>query len=92
MIKGVNPNKIKREKKNKLITFMQAFESRMAAKSERLSPRTVEGYEVAVERYIPDWKNKALENITKNMVMERYGEITKKHGATSATRTMRVLR
>ena len=90
MTKGINPNRVKRDKQVEIINFMQAFESRLAAKSEKLSSRTISDYKMVVRLYFRDWWQRSLEDITKNMIMQRYGDITKKHGADAATKAMRV--
>ena len=92
MIKGVNPNKLKKEQRNKkpeIVTLAQASVKRVEAKGDKLSKVTALGYENMLKRYLSDWGNKSLADITKEMIMQRYSEITKNHGPYVATQAMR---
>lgn len=90
MINGTNPNKVKKENKSEIITFQQAFDKRIEAKGSKLSETTVAGYKSIMSRYLSDWKNKSLTDITKSMIMDRYAHITKEHGPYVATQAMRM--
>lgn len=90
MTKGINPNRVKREKKMEVTTLSEAFESRIKAKSAKLKRESIAGYRSIMRQHLSDWQNRSLEDITKTMIMHRYGEITRKYGPDAATRAMRV--
>lgn len=90
MTRGVDPNLVKREKKMEVTTLLEAFESRIKAKSAKLGAFTVRNYRRIVRQHLCDWQNRSLQDITKTMIMHRYGEITRKYGPDAATRAMRV--
>jgi integrase len=90
MARGINPNAIKKEKARKRLTFGEAFEKFIEIKQD-LSVRTVVDYRHAIDRYLEDWKNKPLDQITKEMVVQRNSYIRHNHGGAVATKSMRVL-
>lgn len=90
MARGIDPNAIKKEKARKRLTFGDAFEKFLEIKQD-LSPRTVIDYTQAVNRYLDDWEGKPLDQITKEMVMQRNSHIRQNHGGAVATKAMRVL-
>lgn len=90
MTKGINPNRVKRDKKVKITTFEDAFEGRLENKEKVLSPSTIADYRRAVKNHLSDWNRRALQDITKNMVLERYRAIAKKYGEDAATKVMRI--
>lgn len=90
MTKGIDPNRVKREKKTEVTTLQEAFESRIKAKSGKLRHTTITGYRCIMRQHMSDWMSRSLEDITKPMIMHRYGEITRKYGQAAATRSMRV--
>jgi len=90
MSKGINPNQEKRQSRVKAITLQDAFEQRMAAKSTKLSQRTLSDYRGIIESYLKDWKNLSLFDITKDMIMQRFAHISVNHGQATANKTFRV--
>lgn len=90
MARGIDPNAIKKEKARKRLTFGDAFEKFLEVKQD-LSIRTVDDYKKAVKNYLEDWKNKPLDQITKEMVVQRNSYIRQNHGGAVATKAMRVL-
>ena len=90
MANGENPNTTKRLLR-KRVTLVEAFESYLENRKE-LSPKTIYDYRRAIELYLKDWQRKPLQEITKNMVMERHSKLGDKHGQSTANGTMRVLR
>ena len=86
MAKGINPNEDKAQKKVKGVTLEQAFKEFLESR-KNLKPRTIYDYQrfmgmlpekEGVERkksktaWFADWRNRALVDITKEMVAHRH--------------------
>ena len=87
---GVDPIVEKKALKVRGVTLSQAFEDYLTARKS-LKPSTIFDYQRAMKEAFPDWQNKPLLDITKDMVSKRH----KKIGETSQARAnlaMRVLR
>ena len=88
--RGLNPNDAEKARKARGMTLVQAFEDFLKARSS-LKPRTIYDYRRILNTYLADWQNKALVDVTKDMVEQRHREL----GASSpaqANLTMRFLR
>ncbi len=72
------------------VTLQEVFNDYLVSRSD-LKPITVKDYSVAIERYLADWLNKPIIEITKDMIELRHREHGKKSKA-RANNTMRVLR
>lgn len=90
MAMGVNPNKAKRIEASKTITVKEAFDSYLDNKTH--AKATVVAYQRTLRLHIADWRNKPLMELTKQMVLHRHRDVTKKHGAYQANAVMRHLR
>ena len=101
---GVDPTNEKKAERVRGINLADAFDAYM--KDRKLSDNTTDNYNTVMRKYLYDWQDKALRDITRDMVISRHGSITSgtlKPGpdyidkqmtasASSANKTMRVLR
>jgi integrase len=72
------------------ITLQGALDAHLAEKSHR--PRTAESYKYHVAHYLKGWKNKAVADISRQMVRDLFADLKRKHGDTTASGVMRTLR
>lgn len=72
------------------ITLGDAFEKYVETKA--LRPRTLAGYQRAIDRDLKAWKAKPLKDITGAMAVTRHAELCKQASPTVAMRAMQVLR
>ena len=87
---GIDPLAEKRAKEAKSVTLIQAFDDYFLARNT-LSESTIKDYKRSIDGYFLDWQNKALLDISKDMVEKRYRALGKK-SASRANNAMRVLR
>ena len=93
MSKGIDINAQKREVRSRDITLAQALESHLERmRREERSDITMADYEDMVDRYLADWKNRPLVEITRSNIADRHTRIGTKNGKVTANRTMRVFR
>lgn len=90
MSKGINPNDQAREQKTRSMTLQQVFEDFLLAR-KALKPRTIYDYKRIMGTYLMDWNNKAMAEITKDMIAKRHADLGKNSQA-QANLTMRFLR
>ena len=81
----------RKERKCKAITLSQVFEDYIKARKS-LKPATIIDYRRALNQVIPDWTNKKLLSITKDMIARRHSEHGKKRSKARANLAMRLLR
>ncbi len=72
------------------ITLARAMDAHLEEKP--LRPATVEGYRYHLSQYLKPWKNKAVADISRQMVRDLYADLKRKHGDTTAASVMRTLR
>ena len=72
------------------ITLARALDSHLDEKAHR--PRTEEGYRYHVDHYLKNWRNKAVADISRQMVRDMYSDLKRKHGEPTAASVMRTLR
>ena len=72
------------------ITLKGALDAHLAEKSHR--PRTAESYKYHVDHYLKPWRNRAIADISRQMVRDLYAELKRKSGDTTAAGVMRTLR
>jgi integrase len=87
---GQNPIKEENARKAKSATLLDAFENYLLARKD-LKPYTIKDYTRSIDTSLKDWQNKALTDITKDMVEIRHRELGKRSHA-RANNTMRLLR
>lgn len=88
--KGINPNDEAKERKARSMTLQHVFKDFLAAR-KALKPRTIYDYKRIMGTYLVDWNNKAIGDISKDMVAKRHAELGKTSKA-QANLTMRFLR
>ncbi len=88
--RGLDPIAEKQARRSKEVTLEEAFEDYLTTRKD-LKPSTIKDYKKALNTYLPDWRNKSITDITKDMVEARHARIGKKSHA-RANGTMRVLR
>lgn len=90
MTKGISPNDVNKEEKARGVTLDQALADFLEARKS-LRPTTVYCYKRCIKCYLPDWKNRPLLEITKDMVAKRHTLIGQRSKA-QANLVMRYLR
>lgn len=86
-----NPTAEKKQKELRATTLQKAFDDFLIAR-KNLKPRTLYDYQRLMKVAFPDWQNKALVNINKEMVAKRHTKIGAEHGEAYANLAMRFLR
>jgi len=87
---GVNPNKVKKDKKTKFTTLGVVMSDYIRVK-HKLKPKTVSDYHSLFNNFLMDWEHLELTKITQRMVQDRHLKIGKK-SPYRANATMRLLR
>lgn len=67
MSQNINPNAIDKENKLKQKTLSDAYEDYMAAR-QYLKPTTKRDYKKCMEKYLLEWAQKPLTEITRGMI------------------------
>lgn len=89
MAEGINPVAEKKAAKVRAVTLGDAFKAYL--KSHDLKPRTIQDYQAIMKEAFPDWQDKAIVGITRDMVERRHAKLgTRSHAR--ANNAMRVLR
>ena len=86
---GVNPNKVKKDKKTKFTTLGVVMSDYIRVK-HKLKPKTVSDYHSLFNNFLMDWEHLELTKITQRMVQDRHLKIGKK-SPYRANATMRLL-
>lgn len=97
MSQGINPNEEKRKRiieedvrtniEKQKPTVKAAFDNYLALKS--LKPRTVQDYIVVRDKYLVDWHNFKLDEVSRKMIQEKHAELSQSSKA-QANMAMRV--
>lgn len=90
MSKGINPNDLAQEQKTRSMTLQHVFQDFLIAR-KALKPRTIYDYKRIMSTYLADWNNKAVADITKDMIAKRHSDLGQNSQA-QANLTMRFLR
>ena len=88
--RGIDPIAEKRAKEAKTVTLIEAFDDYFLSRTN-LKESTIKDYRRSINGYFSDWQSKALLDITKDMVEQRFRLLGKKSPA-RANNAMRVLR
>ena len=91
MGEGIDPNKARQEELAQKLTVAAAFDAFFLAKPN-LATCTVEGYRRTLRRYLPDWKNLPIREISRQMVLLRHRKISEKFGPITANNSFRHFR
>lgn len=91
--KGGNPIAERKAKKIRGVTLRRAFADYLSARKS-LKPLTVKDYHRVLQQVVPDWMEKPITSISKDMIVRRhtqYGESNSKAGANLAMRLLRAI-
>jgi integrase len=94
--KGVDHNAVKAERRAKSATLSSVFEQFKEARN--LRPKTLSVYTGAINRCFPDWLDKPVTDISKDMIEQRYSKLLNStwargtSGVAQAHQGMRTLR
>ncbi|MBK8973840.1 MAG: integrase family protein [Hahellaceae bacterium] len=102
--RGVDPNAEKKAERVRGVTLGEVFDDYL--KDRKLADNTRGNYRTTLRKYLYDWQNKPLREITRDMVIRRHTDITEGDmnpgpdyrqadmgaSAAAANKTMRVLR
>lgn len=91
MAQGIDPGEKDATERAKSTTLTGALNLYLEAR-RNLSERTREDYRYYIDKYLPDWRDRLLTDITKDMIGARHAFIANHHGPTSANKAMRLLR
>lgn len=82
---GIDPWQERKNNNKNEITLQKAFDDYLLARKS-LKPRTIKDYHLLLKSHLSDWRNKSLNNITKEMVTQRHAAIgkTSRCGANNA--------
>jgi integrase len=89
MSSGVNPQDEKKRKHAESVTLKDVVKSYISDRS--LKPRTISDINTHMQRSFNDWQNKRLVDITRNMVLVRFRELSESSKA-QANQAFRILR
>ncbi|WP_299828311.1 integrase family protein [uncultured Roseobacter sp.] len=91
MADGVDPVEEKRKKATKQLTVSKAFDKFFEARPE-LAKATVENYSRTGYIYLKPWANKPIGEITRQMVLKKHQEMSRKNGKITANDSFRHFR
>ncbi|MBL4574618.1 MAG: integrase family protein [Opitutaceae bacterium] len=88
---GKNPIQEKRAARRRGVTLGEVFEDYLETRGSNLSANTLSNYKTIMASHLCDWKVKPMSKISRDMVERKHKKLSIV-SATSANRTMRVLR
>ncbi len=99
MSQGINPNDEKKKKisdeddrvklEKQKPTVKEAFQNYMSLKT--LKPKTIDDYTTVIDKYLEDWQNFKLDEISRKMIQQKHADLSKNSKA-QANMAMRVFR
>ncbi|MGQ3887961.1 tyrosine-type recombinase/integrase [Legionella sp. CNM-1927-20] len=89
--RGDDPIAEKRTKKVNAMTLQQVLKDYLKARKD-LKPRTLNDYHCVLHEVVPDWLDKPITKITREMIAKRHAEHGKTNSKARANNAMRVLR
>lgn len=91
MVSGVDPIAQKKAQKVKGITLAAAFDDYLKARKS-LKPTTILDYDRVLRQVIPDWMNKSITSINRDMIATRHARHGESNSKARANLAMRLLR
>lgn len=91
MVTGIDPVAEKKARKVKGTTLRKAFEDYKAARKS-LKETTINDYERVLQQVVPDWLDKSLTNITRDMIIKRHAVHGESNSKARSNLAMRLLR
>ncbi|CZP06053.1 Putative prophage CPS-53 integrase [Legionella pneumophila] len=89
--RGDDPIAEKKTKKVHAMTLQQVLNDYLKARKD-LKPRTLNDYQCVLHEVVPDWLDKPLVNITREMIAKRHTKHGQANSKARANNAMRVLR
>lgn len=89
--RGDDPIAEKKTKKVHAMTLQQVLNDYLKARKD-LKPRTLNDYQCVLHEVVPDWLDKPLVNITREMIAKRHSKHGQGNSKARANNAMRVLR
>lgn len=89
--KGEDPIAEKKAQKVHAMTLKQVFNEYLKTRKD-LKPRTLTDYQCVLHEVVPDWLDKPLINITREMIAKRHAQHGQTNSRARANNAMRVLR
>ncbi|WED42022.1 tyrosine-type recombinase/integrase [Legionella cardiaca] len=89
--KGDNPIAEKKANKIKSMTLNEVFDDYLKARKD-LKSLTLKDYQSVLKQVMPDWMDRALINITREMIAKRHAQYGQTNSKARANYAMRVLR
>ncbi len=90
MAEGLDPNRAKRERRAEGITVDQAFDNFFAAK--KLSASAIDNYRRTQRKYLADWSQKKIVEISRQMILARHQRVSEEFGPVTANNVCRHFR
>ncbi|MEM6812510.1 MAG: tyrosine-type recombinase/integrase [Pseudomonadota bacterium] len=90
MAQGVDPSEELKISAHKKITLLELVDDFLSVRTQ-LKPNTKKHYRYYIEKYLSDWADKPVINITEKMVLDRYLHIGNINGHATANNTRRYL-
>lgn len=91
MAQGIDPNAEDDKQRTQNITLEDALTAYLSTR-RNLKDRTKEDYRYIADRYLSEWKNTLLTDITKDMVGAYHAKIAAEAGSYTANKAMRIVR
>lgn len=88
--KGIDPDEERRKARLKVLTLDQLAEEFFKSR-KNMKPRTRSDYRRTIDKYLADWRDKPITDITDEKFYARYTEIGEKNGPTMANNVRRIL-
>ena len=88
MAQGIDPEEKERTKNKKQITLNELVEEFITVRNN-IKPKTKQDYRYYVRKYLPDWADKPVINITEKIFLDRYLKIGKENGKAVANNVRR---
>jgi integrase len=92
MAQGINPKALKQEQRIKGATLADLWEQYKESGANRLTDKTISGYDEFFRNQFSDWQNKPVAELTKEMIVKRHQKITEEFGKSMANSSMHFLR
>lgn len=89
--KGIDINREKKSARKKKASLGEALNAYFDTHPQ-LKPGTLKSYKSVFNNHLKDWMDKALQDITREMVQKRHLKINQTSGPAQANKTMRTLR
>ncbi len=88
---GVDPQVERRRERARGVTLREVYRDYLQTR-KNLSPRTIEGYDRAVNVIFKDWLDRPMRSLSRAMIVKRHRNIAETRGEQAANNYMRALR